>query len=161
MARLLPPRWFERLWKRTTLLKHSYLLDVNVLIALTREGHEHHRMVEKWFDTPGLSWGLCAFSEAGFLRISSNPKVGKLTVEEATNVLAALASHPGYRFWPISTGWADLAAPFQARVFGRQQITDAYLLGLAVKEEGVLVTIDKGIKYLAGAQYSKNVLLLE
>jgi hypothetical protein len=76
-------------------------------------------------------------------------------------VLAALASHPGYRFWPIAAGWATLAVPFRERVFGHQQITDAYLLGLAVKENGVLVTLDKAIKYMAGAKYSKNVLVLQ
>jgi hypothetical protein len=147
--------------KRTRLSKPRYLLDVNVLIALTEEEHVHHERITEWFSTPGLDWGLCAFSEAGLLRATANPKVGKLTVEEATTVLADLINHPGYRFWPISTGWATLAAPFLERVFGHQQITDAYLLGLAVKEGGVLVTMDKGIKYLAGAQYSRNVLLLE
>ena len=141
--------------------KPKYLLDVNVLIALTEPYHVHHRTVAKWFDSPDLDWGLCAFSEAGFLRFSANPKAGAHSVDEATKVLADLANHSGYRFWPISTGWADLAAPFIERVFGHQQITDAYLLGLAVKEGGVLVTMDKAIKFLAGAQYSKNVLLLE
>jgi len=35
------------------------------------------------------------------------------------------------------------------------------LLGLAVKEKGVLVTLDKAIKFLAGPQFSKNVMVLE
>jgi toxin-antitoxin system PIN domain toxin len=141
--------------------KPQYLLDVNILIALTQPEHLHHSVVMNWFNTPGLNWGLCAFSEVGFLRISSNPAVGKLTVEDGTKMLAALAKHRGYRFWPISAGWAALAAPFQERVFGHQQITDAYLLGLAVKENGILVTTDKAIRFLAGSQYSKNVLVLE
>ncbi len=141
--------------------KPKYLLDVNVLIALTQPEHVHHRTVTKWLDTPGLDWGLCAFSEAGFLRVSANPKVGNLTIEDGTQMLAELASHPGYRFWPISAGWATLAAPFHERVFGHQQITDAYLLGLAVKGDGVLVTLDKAIKYLAGAQFKQNLLVLE
>ncbi len=141
--------------------KPKYLLDVNVLIALTEEEHVHHEKVMKWFRTPGLDWGMCAFSEAGLLRATANPKVGELTVEDSSDLLAALASQSGYRYWPISTGWADLAAPFLERVFGHQQITDAYLLGLAIKEGGVLVTMDRGIKILAGAEYSKNVLLLE
>ena len=138
-----------------------YLLDVNVLIALTEEAHVHHRAVTKWFATPGLDWGVCAFSEAGFLRLTANPKVGKLTVEEAAKVLATIARHPGYRFWPITTGWATLAAPFHERVFGHQQIADAYLLGLAVRHNGVLVTLDTAIKYLAGPKYGRNVLVLE
>jgi len=58
-------------------------------------------------------------------------------------------------------GWTALAAPFQQRVFGCQQITDACLLGLVVKENGVLVTLDKAIKFLAGPQHSKYVLVLE
>jgi toxin-antitoxin system PIN domain toxin len=140
--------------------KPKYLLDVNVLIALTEEDHAHHKSVTKWFNTPGLDWGLCPFSEAGFLRISANPNVGKLSVEEAYEVLATLASHPGYRFWPISAGWATLAAPFLDRVFGHRQITYAYLLGLAVREDGVLVTLDKAIQYLAGSQYANHLLVL-
>jgi toxin-antitoxin system PIN domain toxin len=143
------------------LSKLKHLLDVNVLIALTEPEHIHHRTVMKWFNTPGLDWGMCAFSEAGFLRVSANPKVGRLTLEDGIHMLATLANHPGDRYWTISTGWATLAAPFQERVFGHQQITDAYLLGLAVKENGVLVTLDKAIKFLAGTKCSKNVLVLD
>lgn len=138
-----------------------YLLDVNVAVALADEDHQHHKTVAKWFATPGLDWGLCAFSEAGLLRITSNPKLGSLTLEEATEMLAALTHLPGYRYWPIATAWSSLAAPFANRIFGHQQITDAYLLGLAVKENGVLVTLDKAIKFLAGTKYSKNVLVLD
>jgi hypothetical protein len=82
-------------------------------------------------------------------------------MEEATMMLASLTRLPGYRFWPITTGWADLAAPFRDRVFGHRQITDAFLLGLAAKENGILVTLDKAIRYMAGPQYGKHVLVLE
>jgi toxin-antitoxin system PIN domain toxin len=143
-----------------TLAKPKYLLDVNVLIALTEPDHIHHKPVMKWFDTQGLDWGLCAFSEAGFLRVSTNPKVRAHSVEESTLVLANLANRRGYRYWPITTGWADLAALFGERVFGHQQITDAYLLGLAVKENGILVTLDRAISYMAGPQYRNHLLVL-
>jgi toxin-antitoxin system PIN domain toxin len=144
------------------LRKLKYLADVNVLIALTDDGHAHHKMVKKWFDTSGYrDWGICAFTEAGFLRVAANPKVGLLSIGEAARVLAILAEHPGYRFWPISEGWSSLVEPFCERVFGHQQITDAYLLGLAVKEDGVLVTLDKAMRYLAGEKYGKHVLVLE
>jgi hypothetical protein len=79
----------------------------------------------------------------------------------ASEVLAALTDHPGYRFWPMVDDWTTLAAPFIEQVFGHQQITDAYLLGLAIKEDGILVTMDRAIQYMAGAKYRKNVLLLE
>ncbi len=138
----------------------KFLLDVNVLIALTEPEHAHYRQATNWFNTSGLDWGMCAFSEAGFLRISTNPKVGAHSLQESTSVLAAITSHPGYRFWPITTGWADLAAPFRERIFGHNQITDAYLLGLAIHENGILVTLDDAIPYLAGPKLSQHVLVL-
>jgi len=140
----------------------KYLVDVNVLIALTDEEHIHHERVTRWFDTSGHGdWGVCAFSEAGFLRVMTNPKTGSRSVENASELLARLGRRPGYRFWPIPEGWAALAAPFRERVFGHRQITDAYLLGLAVKEGGVLVTMDKAIRYMAGVKYGGHVLVLE
>ena len=139
----------------------KYLLDVNVLIALTNEGHLHHKVVLKWFKTPGLNWGRCAFTEAGFYRISVNPKVGRLTYDDATNLLAALTKRQSYRYWPITADWDELVAPFRERVWGHQQVTDAWLLGLAVKEGGVLVTLDKAIRSMAGPKCGKHVLVLE
>jgi toxin-antitoxin system PIN domain toxin len=143
-------------------LSHArHLLDVNLLIALTEEGHASYRTAWKWFETPRLKWGLCAFSEAGYLRITSNPAVGGYSIAEAARVLAVLTRRPGYRYWPITDSWAPLVEPFGERVYGHQQITDAYLLGLAVKNSGVLVTLDKAMRHLAGPRYSKNLLVLE
>ncbi len=139
----------------------KYLLDVNILIALTQPEHIHFQAATKWFDSHARDWGLCAFSEAGFLRTSANPKAGNLTVSDATDLLAALAKRPGYRYWPITAGWALLSASFADRVYGHQQIADAYLLGLVIKENGVLVTLDKAIRYLAGPKYAQHLLILE
>ena len=138
----------------------KYLLDVNVLIALTQPEHVHFKTVTNWFDTPGLDWGVCAFSEAGFLRLSSNPSLGALTIDDASTILATLAQHPGYRYWPVSVPWMSLVEPFADRVLGHQQIADAFLLGLAVREKGVLVTLDKGIRYMAGSRYAAHLLVL-
>jgi len=138
-----------------------HLLDVNTLVALFDPGHVHHRVVARWFGSPGLQWGLCAFSEAGFLRVSTNSEAGNRTLEQATDLLKSFINDPYYRYWPINAGWTSLAAPFQGRIFGRQQIADAYLLGLAVKNDGILVTLDKAMKHLAGPRYSKNLLVLE
>ncbi len=89
-----------------------------------------------------------------------NPNVGRLSAEEATVMLTALQRSPGYRYWPITTGWTELAAPFRDRVFGHQQVTDAYLLGLAIQENGILVTLDKAILYMAGPQLKNHLLVL-
>jgi hypothetical protein len=143
------------------LSRARYLLDVNVLIALTEPAHARYRTATKWFAIPGLSWGMCAFSEAGFLRLTASPSVGRHSVAEGESVLTALTTLPGYRYWPIAASWATLVAPFRERLYGHQQITDALLLGLAIKENGVLVTLDRAIKSLAGPKYSANVLVLE
>jgi hypothetical protein len=104
---------------------------------------------------------LCAFSEAGFLRVSTNSAAGNRTLEQAAGVLKSFANDPCYRYWPIKAGWTSLSEPFQDRVYGHQQVTDAFLLGLAIQENGVLVTLDKAIRYLAGPRYAKHLLVLE
>lgn len=139
----------------------KFLLDVNTLVALTDEDHVHHSVVLKWFNAAGRhDWGVCAFTEAGLLRVATRPKTGARSVEEVTGLLTLLAEHPGYRYWPITDGWTTLAAPFRGRLFGHQQITDAYLMGLAVKEDGVLVTLDQAMTHLAGAACRRHLLVL-
>jgi uncharacterized protein len=137
-----------------------FLLDVNVLVALLDEDHVHHQLVSEWFDTPGLRWAVCPFTEAGFLRYMTRPKLGDMSMEEATAMLARLALEPGYQYQPISADWQTLCGIFFTRLFGHNQITDAYLLGVAVREGLVLVTCDRAILHLAGEQ-SKHVHLLE
>ena len=137
-----------------------YLLDVNVLVALLDEDHVHHQLVSEWFDTPDLRWAICPFTEAGFLRYMTRPKLGDVSMEEATAMLARLAQEPGYQYQPISADWQTLCGIFFKRLFGHNQITDAYLLGVAVREGLVLVTFDRAILHLAG-EHSKQVLILE
>ncbi|MGA3263765.1 MAG: TA system VapC family ribonuclease toxin [Terracidiphilus sp.] len=142
------------------------LLDLNVLIALTEPEHIHRQKAERWFLSTGKdNWGVCPLTEAGFIRITTNPamQAGTITLERAIAILQALRAHPGYRYWPITDAesWVAVTARFATRISGHQQITDAYLLGLAIKENGMLVTFDRGIKYMAGTEFSRNVLILE
>ncbi len=83
------------------------------------------------------------------------------TFAKAIEVLKDLAAQPGYRYWPIFDPWVAVTARFAARITGHQQVTDAYLLGLAIKEDGVLVTFDRGLKYLAGPEFSRHLQVLE
>jgi uncharacterized protein len=137
-----------------------YLLDVNVLVALLDEEHIHHQVVTAWFDTPGLQWAICPFTEAGLLRHMTRPKIGDMSMEEATAMLAQLAQESGYHYQPISADWQTLCGRFFKRLFGHKQITDAYLLGLAVLEGLVLVTFDRAMLHLAGED-NKHVLILQ
>ena len=142
----------------------KYLLDVNVLVALASDEHEHHRKAYRWHGSlGGEEWGVCPLTEAGYFRLVINPatRLGTGDLARSAAVLIDLAKHPGYRYWPITESWTALTAPFAARIFGHQQVTDAYLLGLAIKNNGVLVTFDRGLKYMAGAEYARNLLILE
>jgi toxin-antitoxin system PIN domain toxin len=142
------------------LSRAEYLPDVNVLIALLQELHVHHRIVTAWFNAPGIEWALCAFTEAGYLRNATAPRFGKITMVEATRALHELRQHQGYRYLPITADWEELSVSFSKRLYGTNQVTDAYLLGLAVRENLVLVTMDRGVLHLAGAEHRKHVLLL-
>jgi toxin-antitoxin system PIN domain toxin len=138
-----------------------FLLDVNVLLALTEPGHIHHRQAMKWFSQAELDWGMCPFTEAGFLRVSTNGRASSYSMDDAEQVLAGFSTLPGYRFWPITAGWSEMVRPFRRSIFGHQQVTDAYLLGIAIHGDGVLVTFDKAIRHLAGERYQKHVMVLE
>ena len=145
-------------------LTRRNLLDLNVLIALSQSGHTHRQVAERWFQSAaGSDWGICPLTESGFIRLATNPamQANALTVNQAVAVLQSIQQLAGYRFWPITHSWVDLTAPFSTRITGHQQVTDAYLLGLAIKQDGVLVTFDRGIRYMAGPQFAKNVLLLQ
>lgn len=140
------------------------LLDLNVLIALTDPEHQHHKKARNWLTSSGPErLGICPLTEAGFLRVTTNPAFhpGPHTLREAVAILQALKGRGDYWYCPVDRSWVEVTAPFAARIFGHQQVTDAYLLGLAIKEKGVLVTFDKGIQYMAGAEFAQNVLVLE
>jgi toxin-antitoxin system PIN domain toxin len=145
-------------------LTRNYLLDLNVLIALMDSGHQHYQTAQDWFiKSMDAQVRLCPFTEAGFLRITTNPayRPAPHTIEEAIAILRLLKEHPRFGYWEIKASWVDLTAPFAARISGHQQVTDAYLLGLVIKENGILVTFDKGIQYMAGVKFNQNVLVLQ
>lgn len=141
-----------------------FLLDVNVLIALVCEGHVAHTTVKRWFQQAGAkNWATCPLTEASFVRIVSNPKFSQPSVDvsEALEMLNIVSKLPGHRFWPIDIGFLDAVAPLTERLFGHQQVSDAYLLGMAVKKKGRLVTLDQAIQALAGSEFGDYVVVLE
>ena len=81
-------------------------------------------------------------------------------MEQVTAMLERLKRRPGYYFQSITADWQTLTAPFAKRIHGHNQVTDAYLLGLAVREGLVLITFDKALLHLAG-EHRRHVLILE
>jgi toxin-antitoxin system PIN domain toxin len=140
------------------------LLDVNVLIASVDEGHVAYKTVHAWLrESAERHWATCPLTQAGFVRIISNRRFHEqaVTVAEAFELLAAITQRPGHRFWPIDITLAEAVQPLQERLFGHRQVTDAYLLGLAIRNKGRVVTLDRGIETLAGESYRQHVTVLE
>jgi len=143
---------------------NPFLLDVNVLIALVFQGHIAHRTVKRWFQQSGAKhWATCPLTEAGFVRVVSNPKFSHpaLHIDEALAMLDRLNQLPGHRFWPVEVAFLDAVRPFAERLFGHQQVSDAYLLGMAIQKKGRLVTLDRAIRALAGSEFRNAVVILE
>jgi hypothetical protein len=132
----------------------GFLLDVNVLIALLWTRHEHHVATQRWFATASASgWATCSLTQLGFVRIVCNPAFSKDAIRpaQALAVLEANLQHPRHREWEDRWGAAELMRPFVERLVGHRQVTDAYLLSLALRHEGRLVTLDRGIEALAAS----------
>ena len=123
-----------------------YLLDINLLLALTDSMHVHHDIAHQWFAQTGCHmWATCPLTENGFVRIASHPKYPNRP-GDANMVLAMLRQFcdlDGHQFWADDMSLRHLLSADV--VFTHQQITDLYLLGLAVHRHGKLATLDHRI----------------
>lgn len=131
------------------------LLDVNVLIALLWPAHKSHPKAQRWFShNAQQGWATCAMTEAGFVRIVSNPVFSQNAVSprDALVVLNGSLDHPAHRFWTEDLSVAKALSQFERRLRGHQQITDAYLLALAKQKKGRLVTLDSSLSALLAEQ---------
>ena len=128
------------------------LLDVNVLIALFDPDHVHHEVAHDWFaDHRERGWATCPLTENGFLRAAGVLSHSRelVTVPALAEALRTFRSSGYHEFWPDELSVLDerLFSTEQAR--GHQQVTDIYLLGLAVKRKSVLATLDQRIPLAA------------
>jgi toxin-antitoxin system PIN domain toxin len=102
----------------------------------------------RWFaDSPDRPWATCPITEAGFVRVSSNPKAigSALPVAEARAALAGLRAGGGHRFLANDVSMTDRLVP---PVAGHRQVTDALLLGVSRRHGVPLVTFDAALARL-------------
>lgn len=128
-----------------------YLLDINILLALAWPNHVHHQEALDWFSGRAVSgFRTCPITEAGFVRISSNPAFTANAVmpAQALALLTQITALPGHGFWPDDLPLAEAFSKGLATATHRH-ITDAYLLALAEAHDGVLATLDRGVAALA------------
>lgn len=128
----------------------TYLLDANVLIALTIQEHEHHERVRVW--AAGIDhFALCPIVEGALVRFLV--RLGDAAAA-AVAVLRGIHAMPRYEFWPDDLSYADVDLD---HVIGHRQVTDAYLVGLTHQHPGArLATLDQGL----GATDPSRVVLV-
>jgi uncharacterized protein len=121
------------------------LLDVNVLIALVDPNHVHHDIAHAWFAEGRADWATCPITQNGLVRIVSSPKYpnGVASPAVALDLLAGLTAVGAHVFWPDDVSLADSGAFHADRLLASHQVTDVYLLGLAARRGGKLVTFDR------------------
>lgn len=127
------------------------LLDVNVLIALLDVAHVHHRLASDWLGREiGHGWASCPITQAGCIRIMSQPAYpGAQPAAEVAARLAEAAATPHHAFWPADVDLLHPESLAWSRVLGHRQVTDAYLLALAVRHKGRFVTLDHRVPVAA------------
>jgi toxin-antitoxin system PIN domain toxin len=137
------------------------LLDVNVLIALLDSDHSLHVPATSWFNgNERKGWASCPITQNGCVRVMSNPGYpGALPVRAVVERLAMASKTRHHEFWPDDVSLLDAALLDPARIHGPRQITDLYLLALAVKHRGSFVTFDRLISTDAVKQAAKGHLV--
>jgi toxin-antitoxin system PIN domain toxin len=138
------------------------LLDVNVLIALFDPDHVHHEAAHAWFSAHRSSgWATCPLTENGIVRILSNPAYSPAAERpaEIARRLAAFRDSGDHVFWPDDVSVCD-SRTFDLSI-GHRQLTDVYLLALAVRRDGRLATFDRSIpaKTVRGARADHLALI--
>ena len=132
------------------------LLDANLLIALFDEAHVNHAATQSWLAANRSSgWATCPLTQNACLRVLSQPNYpGHLGIADIARRLSNAISASDHTFWPDSISLCDSSRFRHDRILTPRQLTDLYLLALAVEHGGRLVTFDRGIPLSAvsGAQ---------
>lgn len=139
------------------------LLDINVLLALFDRAHIHHHTAMMWWAANGtFGWASCPLTQNGYLRAASQSGYSKpVPLAQALRVLQMQIDEGHHEFWHDEISILDESVIDRARLLGPRQITDIYLLALAVKNGGRLVTLDRSIQHSSvRAARPENLVIL-
>ena len=139
------------------------LLDVNVLVALLDSAHAFSTQAYLWIDAQPRQIATCPIVENGVVRVMSSPGYSathRATPSRIAQALQAMVRQLDHQFWPDDTSILDDRAFDVGRLHGHRQITDAYLLALAVRRRGGLATFDAAVPLSAVHGATKRHLTL-
>jgi uncharacterized protein len=136
------------------------LLDINVIIALLDPDHVFHDRAHAWWEANRKhGWASCPLTENGVVRIMANPVYSqsvRFTPQDLISRLNSFATQTNHEFWPDNVTLRDVGVFAGDRIHGSSQITDIYLLALAVKHMGRLATFDERIPASAVCSATKS-----
>jgi toxin-antitoxin system PIN domain toxin len=139
------------------------LFDLNALIAFLDAGHLHKPRIHQWWlQNRTYGWATCPLTQNGFIRVTSQPSYASpISIGRAFDHLWRNTETEAHAFWPDDISLLDEQLIDRSRVLGPRQLTDIYLLALAVKHGGRLVTFDRAIPIAAvrGAQARHLVVI--
>jgi uncharacterized protein len=124
----------------------TFLLDVNVLIALIDPLHTQHDAAHHWFAEGGhMGWASCPMTQNAVPRIVGHPRYPNSpgAPGPVIGALTVFCRLPGHVFWPDDLSLLDAGSFDHGRLLDTGQITDSYLLALAVAHGGRLATFDR------------------
>ena len=138
------------------------LLDINVLLALLDSDHVEHDRAIGWLDGGiAAGWASCALTENGLVRILSQPRYpSPVSPATAIDLLRDAREGGDHEFWPCDLSVLDEQVFDGSRLHGPRQVTDAYLLALAVEHGGRFVTFDRTVSVEAVRQASQMHLVI-
>jgi len=124
----------------------TFLLDVNVLVALIDPAHISHDTAHHWFEAQGrAAWATCPLTENGVIRIVGHPKYPGTPGSPAAvaALVAQLRTLDGHVFWPDDISLVGEKRINIAKILTSGQVTDTYLLALAAINGGQLASFDR------------------
>ncbi|CAN5699111.1 type II toxin-antitoxin system VapC family toxin [soil metagenome] len=123
------------------------LLDINVLLALLDSDHVDHVPAREWLDREiGTGWASCAITQNGVVRVMSQPRYpSPVAPAVVADLLEQACATPHHEFWPCEISLLDQQVVDRRRLHGPRQVTDAYLLALAVRNGGRFVTFNRSV----------------
>lgn len=123
------------------------LLDVNVLIALHDREHVHHERAAQWFESNiGHGWATCPLTQNGCLRVMSQAGYSNpLPLAALTDMLQRSTDTTFHQPWSDDISILDAKRFNHLHIHSSRQLTDLYLLGLAVRHKGRLASFDQRI----------------
>jgi hypothetical protein len=88
-------------------------------------------------------WASCPLTQNGCLRIMAQPSYPEaFPLPVIAQRLSRALAHPAHRFLADDYSLLDASSLNWAEMLGHRQITDSYLVGLAVRHQCRLVTFD-------------------